>query len=78
MQPLAWEPPYAVGMALKRLKKKKKSMINLLKIRSIRITFTSSFIFAITPQLLAFASPSLRVKMIGILSLDLQSNCIQE
>ena len=25
IQPLAWEPPYAVGVALKRLKKKKKN-----------------------------------------------------
>ena len=28
IQPLAWEPPYAVGMALKEPKKKKKSYGN--------------------------------------------------
>ena len=29
IQPLAWEPPYAMGAALKRPKKKKKKIIDL-------------------------------------------------
>ena len=28
IQPLAWEPPYAMGVALKRQKKKKKKIIS--------------------------------------------------
>ena len=37
MQPLAWEPPYALGMALKRLKKKeKKDMLKESQVKGIK------------------------------------------
>ena len=40
IQPLAWAPPYAVGVALKRLKKKKKSHKSLPSFRYKPVLWT--------------------------------------
>ena len=43
IRPLAWEPPYAVGAALKRQKDQKKKKINLRSAHPMKISFRSKW-----------------------------------
>ena len=46
IRPLAWKPPYATGVALKRQKKKKKSW-QILRKKSMPVTLETSTVYVL-------------------------------